>query len=219
MVQKIARLDAHQRLLLALAVGVIAVVFTPEAWPWPARFVVVWIAFAGAVLALTWTTIVLSHPRELPRLSRIEDSSRVAIFVFVLGAVATSLGAVITLLGSLDDLPRPEKITHILLATAAVIASWLLVHTLFTLRYAHLFYGNDPKRTHPPGGLDFPGGHEPDYLDFAYFAFVVGMTSQTADVGISGRTIRRLVLVHGVLAFSFNTLIIALSINTLSGLI
>lgn len=219
MFHKIARLDAHQRLFIALGVALAALGLLPGTWPWPARFVVTWVAFAGAVLVMAWAAILLVHPRDLSKLSRLEDSSRVAILVFVLMAVLVSLGAVITLLGATDHLPRPEKITHILLATAAVIASWVLVHTLFTLRYAHLFFGDDPKRATPPGGLDFPGGHEPDYLDFAYFAFVIGMTSQTADVGISGRAIRRLVLLHGVLAFSFNTLIIALSINTLSGLI
>lgn len=218
MFQKIARLDSHHRLLVGVGVAFAVLVFVPGSWPWPARFVVAWIAYAGTSIALTWTTIALVHPRDIPRLSRLEDSSRVLVLVFVLLAVGVSLVAVITLLGSVDSLPRPEKITHVLLAAAAVVASWVLVHTLFTLRYAHLFHGDDPKQP-TPGGLDFPGSPEPDYLDFAYFAFVIGMTSQTSDVAITARPIRRLALVHGVLTFSFNTLIIALSINTLSDLI
>ncbi len=219
MLQKIVRLDAHHRLLISLGVAGAVLAALPGSWEWPTRVVVTWIAYASSVLALTWTALTLSHPRDLPTLSRLEDSSRVLILVFVLVAVVASLGAVVTLLGEMHDVPRPEKITHVLLAAAAVVASWLLVHTLFTLRYAHLFYGDDATRQTPPGGLDFPKEPEPDYLDFAYFAFVIGMTSQTSDVGITARAMRRLALVHGVLSFAFNTIIIALSINTLSGLI
>lgn len=219
MLQRIVRLDAHHRLLISMGVAGVVLATLPGSWEWPTRVVVTWIAYAGSVLVLTWTALALSHPRDLPQLSRLEDSSRVLILAFVLVAVVASLGAVLTLLGSVSEVPRLEKITHVLLAAAAVVASWLLVHTLFTLRYAHLFYGDDATRKTPPGGLNFPKEPEPDYLDFAYFAFVIGMTSQTSDVSITSRVIRRLALLHGVLSFAFNTIIIALSINTLSGLI
>jgi len=219
MLQKIVRLDAHHRLLISLGVAGVVGLVLPGSWEWPTRAVIIWIAYAGTALALTWTALVRSHPRDLPQLSRLEDSSRVLILAFVLVAVVVSLGAVLTLLGEMRDVPRPEKITHVLLAAAAVVASWVLVHTLFTLRYAHLFYGDEATQKNPPGGLNFPNESEPDYLDFAYFAFVIGMTSQTSDVNISSRAIRRLALLHGVFSFAFNTIIIALSINSLAGLI
>jgi uncharacterized membrane protein len=89
------------------------------------------------------------------------------------------------------------------------------------MRYAHLFYSTDPDgdQKKPLGGLDFPGGGEPDYLDFVYFGFVLGTTFQVSDVEISSRPIRRLALVHGLIAFAFNTAILALSINVVSGLV
>jgi uncharacterized membrane protein len=102
----------------------------------------------------------------------------------------------------------------------AVVVSWWLVHTVFTMRYAHLFYTvTDGHRT-PTGGLEFPGDDkEPDYLDFVYFSFVIGMTFQVSDVEISSKQIRRLAWAHGLIAFAFNTAIEALSINVISGLV
>jgi len=102
------------------------------------------------------------------------------------------------------------------LAIGAIASSWILVHTVFTLRYAHLYYGNDIKQKKPPGGLDFPNEPEPDYLDFAYFSFVIGMTSQVSDVAIGAKTMRRTALAHGVLSFGFNAIIIALTVGGLA---
>ena len=89
----------------------------------------------------------------------------------------------------------------------------------FGLRYAHTFYGDPDGPAGPQqhaGGLDFPGGRLPDYMDFAYFSFVIGMTFQVSDVQITSREFRKLVLLHGMLSFGFNTVILALTINTVS---
>jgi uncharacterized membrane protein len=111
---------------------------------------------------------------------------------------------------------------HILMSVFAVILSWGLVHTLFLFRYAHLYY-EDAVQGKPNGkyleGLEYPDEKEPDYLDFAYFSFVIGMTFQVSDVEISSRRIRRLALLHSLIAFGFNTVIVALSINVISGLV
>jgi len=108
----------------------------------------------------------------------------------------------------------------IALAFATVISSWFLVHTVFALHYAHIYYGDDPTRPGSNiGGLEFPDERTPDYLDFAYFSFVVGMTCQVSDVQVTGRRLRRWTLVHGLLSFGFNTILLALSINVVSGLL
>jgi uncharacterized membrane protein len=102
-----------------------------------------------------------------------------------------------------------------------VISSWMLVHTVFSLRYAHTYYGDPDGPAGPQphaGGLEFPGDREPDYLDFAYFSFVIGMTFQVSDVVITSRDFRKLVLLHSMLAFGFNTVILALAINTVAAL-
>jgi uncharacterized membrane protein len=115
--------------------------------------------------------------------------------------------------------PEQHLTTHLLLALATVVLSWLLMHAVFGLRYAHNFYGDsETDAEEHAGGLEFPGNAPPDYRDFAYFSYVIGMTCQVSDVEVSSRAMRRLVLLHGVLAFGFNTVILALTINTVSSL-
>ncbi len=106
---------------------------------------------------------------------------------------------------------------HLLLALATIVLSWLLMHAVFGLRYAHKYYDDDANSAHKHvGGLKFPGDDRPDYRDFAYFSFVIGMTCQVSDVDVTSREMRRLVLLHGILSFGFNTVILALTINTVS---
>ena len=106
-------------------------------------------------------------------------------------------------------------------AAPAVLASWLLIHTVFTLHYAHVFYRSKQEADVEGlgGGLIFPGGDKPEYEDFAYFSFVVGMTCQVSDVNVTSCSMRRLTLLHGLLSFVFNTAILALTINILAGLL
>jgi uncharacterized membrane protein len=108
---------------------------------------------------------------------------------------------------------------HLPIAVAGMLFSWVLIHTGFTLRYAHIFYGDHKTKpnTHA-GGLNFPGDTMPDYLDFAYFSFVLGMTFQVSDIQITSKRFRRLALLHGLISFSFDTTMIALTINILAGI-
>jgi uncharacterized membrane protein len=213
-------MDAHHRLLIAL--GISAAVFGVFYHLLTAAelTLVTWICFAFSLIIPQWIVILSVHPKDVRKIARLEDSSRTFIFLFVIFASLVSLGAIIFLLKS-DKTLSPSEITqHVLLTTGSVITSWWLVHTVFTLRYAHLYYNanatNDVKAA---GGLQFPEEDEPDYLDFVYFAFVIGMTFQVSDVEISSRPIRRLVLLHGLISFAFNTAIVALSINIISGLV
>lgn len=210
---QISRFDANHRLKIALGVALVVFLVAPGAFSDPVHMTISWLAFALTILLLMWMSILIAHPRDLPKLSRMEDSSRILILVFVLSAAIASLVAVASLLNDIND---ANRIHYIFLAMLAVASSWTLVHTLFTLRYAHLFYGDTLKQTRRPGGLSFPNDEEPDYLDFAYFSFVIGMTSQVSDVAITSKRIRRVALMHGVLSFLFNTIIIALTVSGLS---
>jgi uncharacterized membrane protein len=171
---------------------------------------------------MDWIIILNAHPKEIRKIARLQDSSRTLIFLVVIAASIISLGAIIFLLKGTKGQAEADVTGHILLAMASVIVSWWLVHTLFTMRYAHLYYdtdNNDDKEL-PVGGLEFPGDEkEPDYIDFVYFSFVIGMTFQVSDVQITDRKIRRLVLMHGLISFAFNTAIVALSINVVSSLV
>lgn len=109
------------------------------------------------------------------------------------------------------------------MSIGSVVVSWWMLHTVFTMSYAHMYYTKTPQTDDPKdaviGGLLFPEENNPDYLDFVYFSFVIGMTFQVSDVEISSRSIRRLALLHALISFAFNTAIVALSINVISGLI
>jgi uncharacterized membrane protein len=214
------RLDAHYRLLISLAVALITLFCIHTTVKLPILILFTWISFALSIILMNWIIIITSHPREVRKIAKLQDSSRTAIFLFVLAASVASMGAIVFLLKSAKG-HSPGANGHIVLAVCAVIVSWWLVHTIFTLLYAHLYYDTDTDdgKKLEVGGLDFPGNEEPDYLDFVYFSFVIGMTFQVSDVVITSRKIRRLALMHALLAFAFNTAILALSINVISGMI
>jgi uncharacterized membrane protein len=124
-----------------------------------------------------------------------------------------SLFAVAIVLAKAGNLPADEKIAHLIIGVITVVLSWVALHTIFAVHYAHIFY--DPAE-HPQkvrGGLEFPDENEPDYWDFVYFSIVIGMTCQVSDVQVTGRVMRHLVTVQGVIAFFYNTVILALAVN------
>ena len=217
LVHRIGRLAAGPRLLLALGLGGAVGLGLGSAMLPAARVVAAWDAFGLSSLLLIWATITTADVAHIRQIARQEDASRTLSFVFVVVAALGSLLAVLLLLGSGHDLSRAALRLHVGLAIAAVALAWLLVHTVFTLRYAHLYY--DATADGSAGGLEFAGSEPPDYLDFAYFSFVIGMTAQTADVSISGRRLRRLALLHGIVSFGFNTAVVALSISGLAGVL
>lgn len=212
----------HVPTTLRLAVGLAAGAATWLLLPWLSllsRLVATWDAFSVTILLLLWITIVTADVERIRKVAGSEDLSRTVSFFVVLVAAGASLLAVVALLRTTHHLTPEVLARHIGLSIVAVGASWLLVHTVFTLRYAHIYYDAKPDGS-DVGGLDFPGRDpEPDYLDMAYFAFVVGMTAQTADVSISGRPLRRLALLHGLISFAFNTTLIALVISGVSGVL
>lgn len=218
LLRKISHFDSNHRLLLALSAAALSFGVVPGDRFSSSHWAIVWTTFALTVLLMGWITILLAHPRDLPQLSALEDSSRTLILVFVSVAALASLFTVMDVL-DLTTKQTPHHQRYVLLAIGSVASSWILIHTIFTLRYAHLYYGDDPHQTKPPAGLEFPQESEPDFLDFAYFSFVIGMTSQVSDVAISAKPMRRTALAHGLLSFIFNAIIIALTIGGLAGLV
>lgn len=186
-------------------------------------FMLTWIAFAFSNLFCSWVIILSYHPMEVRGIAREEDSSSIFIFFLVLMAAFISLFAIVFLLRSLPDESRKGLNIHILLSIASIFCSWTLIHTLFSFRYAHKYYDNfdriDDNNDQGGEGLDFPNEKNPDFLDFVYFSFTIGMTFQVSDVEITSRDIRRLALLHSFLSFIYNTVIVALSINIISGVI
>jgi uncharacterized membrane protein len=211
------------RLYASLLLGLIVFFVSRKSSSLVVSFMLSWLTFAIFHLVFSWIIIFSFHPREVKVFAEKEDSSVPFIFLFVLSAAFISLFAIIFLLQAIPNESRHGMSLHILLSFSSVFCSWSLVHTLFTLRYAHLYYlkdiYSDLNKKPDAFGLEFPNEKEPDYLDFAYFSFVLGMTFQVSDVVINSRKIRRLALLHGLLSFIYNTVIVAFSINIISGLI
>lgn len=214
---KIIHLDAHQRLLFSLTIAGLSLLVIHGRLSWITQAVIAWVSYAGTALSLTWTTIFQAHPAEVRRQAKLQDSNRLLIYTLVVVAALVSLFAVMYLISSVQNESQRQIAAHVALALCSISCSWFLVHTLFTIHYAHVYYDSTQKGK--SGGLDFPDDEAPDYLDFAYFSFVIGMTSQVSDVQISSKPMRRLALLHGLLSFVFNALIVALTINTVSGLL
>ncbi|MFL6529689.1 MAG: DUF1345 domain-containing protein [Chthoniobacterales bacterium] len=191
----------------------------PHAQP-ATQWICAWNVFAGCLLVLAWGTILWTPQPEMRRIAKAQDASSTVIFCAVILAGCAAFLAVGYLFASNKGAHQPRLLGHLLLSLFAVVFAWCLVHTVFSLRYAHTFYGDKPDDVHAHfAGLDFPGEKHPNYIDFAYFSFVIGMTFQVSDVQVTQRRLRRLVLLHGVISFAFNTVILALTINTLSTLI
>jgi uncharacterized membrane protein len=151
-------------------------------------------------------------------LAKKEDNSRIVISILIIAACFTSLFMVLLLILSKDS--TNGQIFPLIVAVCGILLSWIMLHTIFTFHYAMMYYDDD--KTDPnqhAEGLEFPGGEtKPDYMDFAYFSFVIGMTFQVSDIEITCRNIRRKVLVHGLLSFALNTFVVALTINLIAGL-
>lgn len=217
----VARLDARHRILIGFAAAAAVFVSLRGRVPVSTDAIATWDTFAFIVLALSWLVIARTSQPMIRARATEQDISRRLISIFVVVAASVALFAVGFLLGTDRNARQPHLTAHLVLTLSTVIFSWMLVHTVFGLHYAHVFYGDsdEPAQDRHAGGLDFPGHRAPNYFDFAYFAFVIGMTFQVSDVQITSRKLRRLTLLHSVLSFAFNTIILALLINTVSSLL
>jgi uncharacterized membrane protein len=169
----------------------------------------------GAVLFLIALAHMFEHatPQSMCLRARLEDGGP---WGFLLGNVVFS-AIVLVALGLELKLTSAGSLFGILLAAGSLLLSWLFLNTMFALHYAHGYYGYYGDHEGARHGLDFPGTKEPDYWDFVYFAITIGMTFQVSDVQICDRRMRRLAMVHGVVAFFFNVIIVALTVNLVAG--
>lgn len=200
------------RLIVAVLAGGAAATVTALLAPWQLTVLIGWDVAAIVFLAWTWGRIVTLDGDATRMHAQREDTGREASRVLLSIAAVASLAGVITAL--VLGKHTGGVISGVLTATAVatVIVSWLIIQTLFTVRYADLYYGDEP------GGIDFNSPESPDYRDFANVSFTVGMTFQIADTNVTDRRIRRTVTVHGLLSYLFGTVIIGLTINVLAGL-
>ena len=197
---------ARPRTFIAIAVGIIAFFLLPGSFRLVTRLLVSWDIFTALYLVLVFIMVFRCGLAHIRRNAVLQDDGRFLILLMTgLGAFA-SIAAIVFELGASN-----RSAPALVLATITIVLSWAAVHTVFSLHYAHEYY-----RGSKPGGLQFPSGdqHEDaDYWDFVYFSFVIGMTAQVSDVGITDKIIRRTATVHGIISFVFNTALVALMVN------
>jgi len=206
---------ALARVGLSLAAGVIAYIAASLRFRPAAAALVGMDAGSAVLLALSWTTIASSSPDMTRERAGAEDPGRTLVYVIVVLASTTSLLAATILVGSARDLTPALRQLGAVLCLATVALAWLVTHTAFTFRYAHLYYREDAEGV---GGIDLPGKSDPAYFDFAYFAFTIGMCFQVSDACVSSAQIRRTVLLHAIISFAYNSIILAFVLNLVFGL-
>jgi uncharacterized membrane protein len=214
-----------QRLGYAAVAGVLVFAAATPLVP-PVRLLLAWVVAGATDLCLAW---LLARNFDAPRIrgrAKAQDESAAVLFLAMVVALCASVAAIVVLLQQTHDLPPSQRGAHVALSMLALATSWLWIHTLFAFRYAHRYYQSEDggpqaaeSKKAASGGLDFPGEGDPDYFDFLYQSLVIGMTSQVSDVQVTSSAMRRLVTVHGLMAFVFNVVLLALGVNAAASML
>ncbi len=208
------------RFLVAFAVGLGVALFAPI-HDWITRVLAGWNAGGWLYFALIVNKMWHAEIEGIKREADIERESRIAVLVIVILGSSFALLALLTQLSVMKTEHGFDRSLSIVLSASTIFLSWLLIHLVFAVFYAHEYHSERGGKTSASGGggLKFPGENSPDYLDFIYFSFVVGTTAQTSDVAVTSRAMRRVVVLHGVLSFFFNTAVLALAVNIAAQLV
>lgn len=205
----------HLRIWIALAVGITVFFFLPTRWSFIPRMLVSWDCGVMLFLVMIYSWMRHFTPQQICSHYMEEDPSAPVILIVIIAAALLSLLAIVQPLANLHHVGYSERVWHFLLAALTLIASWLLVPTMFTMHYADMFYSATPEDR----PLLFPRTEMPTFWDFAYFSFTIAAACQTADVSTTQAPIRRIVIVHEIVSFAFNVAILGFAINITAGLI
>jgi uncharacterized membrane protein len=207
------------RLFIGLLCGLAIAPFLPGDIKGTTRAILAWDAGVIVYLALSAFLFTTERLDRMPADAAAQQEGEWTIFWLTVAAVSFSFAAILSEFADTKAMAPAQRNLHVILVAATLFVSWLMTHTSFAFRYAHEYYETASREKGIVGGLDFPGEKRPDYLDFMYFALVLGMTFQVSDVQITSRKFRRLASVHGLLSFLFNTIILALTVNIAAGLL
>jgi uncharacterized membrane protein len=214
---------SRPRLFACVLLGVLAWLVEPTAWRPITRLLIAWNLASWTYLALAMMMMIRADRHAIARRALAQDDGRFALLALGCLAPIASIGAILAELAVVKNLSGSAKMLHIGLATATILGSWLFIHMMFALHYAHEFYlerePSEDGRRDIRGGLSFPSTSQPDYTDFLYFSYVIGVASQTADVSIHSRAMRHVSLVHCIVSFFFNATVLAFTINIAAGLV
>jgi uncharacterized membrane protein len=206
----------HTKLWIAAVVGVAAMVVLPSGWPALSRVLTSWNAAMLVLIPLIYLRMWGADARQLRARYEEEDPTAPVIVIIVIAAALLSVLAIVGLLSTVKQVPADVRFGHLVLASLTIVNSWTLVHTMFTLHYADMYYS---VAQGDPAPLSFPQTDAPDFWDFVYFSFTIGVACQTADVATTQSRVRRIVTVHSLIAFLFNLSILGFAINVSAGLL
>ena len=201
----------HIRLFVSASFGLaVTLLLLATSWRAPTCILAGWDSGVALYLALIFWTMARSPIDHIRQRACVEDEGAVALLVLTSASALASLAAVMSELG------HAPSAYQVALGAVTILLSWVFMHAIFALHYAHEFYGEGADDR--IGGLVFPGDEPPDYWDFLYYSLVVAMTAQVSDVQITSKTLRRLTTAHGVVSFFFNVTVLALTVNIVSTL-
>ena len=216
-VNKLLYMRPMQRVLVSLFVSLISYLCIYRIHLEPLLIIsILWVAFAITFISTSAIVFFKMPVSEISKIANEEDGNRLFVLILILVSSFASMFTVLLLI--ISDTMQDHKVLPIIMSVIGMIVSWVLVHTIFTFHYANMYYSNQHINKSDNAPLNFPGKMKPNYLDFAYFAFVIGMTFQVSDVEINSPRIRRTALAHGLLSFAFNTFVVALTINLIAGI-
>jgi uncharacterized membrane protein len=214
---------ARPRLLVCALLGVAVGLVLPEHMRAATRALIAWNFAVLSYLVAAAHLVAQSDHESVRRHARFQDEGRLVILLLAIGTACASMGAIVLELGPVKNMEGWPKALHLGLTILTVVDSWMFMHLTFAFHYAHEYYDEceacPDKKPDERGGLIFPGGEQPSYVDFLYYSYVIGLASQTADVCTTSRGMRILTAVHGTLAFFYNLAIIGLTVNISSGFI
>jgi uncharacterized membrane protein len=203
-------------LMIAIVVGVAFGLLVPAAIRPSARALIGWDAAIWTYLMLMWIHMAFANEESVRQNAQREDENAGTVLFLICTATVASIVAIVLELGTTKDLGTASKVLHSLLTGLTLIGAWFLIPTIFTLHYARLYYGSDPEAP----ALAFPDKKlTPNYWDFLYFSFTIACASQTADVGLRGRSARRGVLAQSILSFYFNVSVLGLCVNIAASMV
>jgi uncharacterized membrane protein len=194
---------ARRRITGSTLVGIVAFFLLPQAWMTVTRLLIAWDITIALFLILAYTMMWRTDMSHVKRNAVVQDEGRFSILIITAAAAFAILAAIVAELSGAHGNPPV-----LIFATVTIALSWVAVHTIFALHYAHEYYHGGLA-----GGMIFPNDDKPDYWDFVYFSFVIGMTAQVSDVAVTDKLVRRTVTAHGIISFGFNTALLALMIN------
>lgn len=215
----VRQMQAWPRLLVSILFAALLFAFLPEsiALQTTTRLLLTWNGGVSLYLLSATAMIIRSSHEHIHPRAQEQEEGRLTVMVGIILATIACLAAIFIDLTNVRDMHGTMKYGHITLAVMTVATAWFFIHMMFAFNYAHDFYIR--KNKGHGGGLLFPGTDNPDYADFLYYAYIIGTSGQTADVSITSQSMRRISLMHCVLAYVFNTTVLALTINLAAGLL